>query len=254
MKKKSSIIHFCALAMSILLLTSCGKDFEGSGSKEAASAKQLAMRLEDSWQKPVVKKRDRLDGDYKDGTYKAQAYGMEGFIEVKASIKDNVISITSIKQDYETQSVGGYEAIRDGVYARQIEAAQGEEIDGLAGASITTSAIKTALRSILKQATKSEDFLKDNPVFKDGEYSASKKGFGGDITVKVVIKDGKLTSVVVSGDKETKGVGGYEAIRDGVYAKQIEAAQGKEIDGIAGASITSNAVKDALKEALKKAQ
>lgn len=248
-------VVFIALCLAVaLVLTACGKDFEGSGNKEAASAEQLAMRLEDSWQKPIGKKRDRLEGDYENGRYTASVYGMEGMIELSVIIKDNVLSVDSIRQDYETHSVGGFEAIRDGVYAKQLEAAQGMDIDGVTGATITTSAIKNALRSILKQAAK-EDKQADKALeLKDGVYSAVMQGFGGDITVEITVKAGKLEEVRVMGDAETEGQGGLEAIRDGSFAKKLLKAGSSKIDVVAGATITSNAVMDAMAEALKKAQ
>lgn len=248
------ILVFVAVCLIVALsLSACGKDFEGSGNKEAASAEQLAMRLEDTWQRPIEKKRDRLEGEYVNGKYTASAYGMEGMIELSVIIKDNVLTVDSIKQDYETHSVGGFEAIRDGVYARQLEAAQGTDIDGVAGATVTTSAIKSALHSILKQAKK-EAPKAENKGLKDGIYSATEQGFGGDVTVEITVKDGKLSDVKVTGSDETEGQGGLEAINDGTYAKRLLEKASPEIDGIAGATITTNAVKDAMAEALKKAQ
>ena len=62
---------------------------------------------------------------------------------------------------------------------------------------------------------------------------------------------GALTVVEIGPNNETQGIGGYEAIEDGTYAAQIEAAQGPKIDGIAGATITSDAVKTAVQRALE---
>lgn len=252
MNKKRWLLMFLSL-ITVTMLCSCSKDFEGSGSKEAASAEQLAMRLEDTWQKPIEKKRDRLEGDYLDGKYSAVAYGMEGTITLGVSIKDNVLTVDSIKQEYETQSVGGYEGIRDGVYANQLEATQGTDIDGIAGATVTTAAIKNALRDILKQAEKTNGSVA-NATLKDGEYSATKKGFGGDIVVSIVVKDGKLADVKVVGDKETPGQGGLEAIQDGTYVNKLLEKGSSDIDSISGATITSNAVQDAMADALKQAR
>jgi uncharacterized protein with FMN-binding domain len=77
---------------------------------------------------------------------------MDGKITVTISISSNKITVTDMTQDGETQSVGGYEAIRDGVYAAQIDAAQGTNIDGVAGATITSAGVKDALNDALAQA------------------------------------------------------------------------------------------------------
>ncbi|MDR0350852.1 MAG: FMN-binding protein [Coriobacteriales bacterium] len=89
---------------------------------------------------------------YQNGTYTGVAQGMSSIIRVTVSITDDKIRTEEIWQDCETQSVGGYEAIKDGVYAAMIDAAQGPEIDAISGATITTSAVKAALTQALEQA------------------------------------------------------------------------------------------------------
>ncbi len=39
-------------------------------------------------------------------------------------------------------------------------------------------------------------------------YTATSKGYGGDVTVTVVVDGGKITSVSAEGASETQGVGG----------------------------------------------
>ena len=85
----------------------------------------------------------------------------------------------------------------------------------------------------------------------DGTWTGKGTGMGGDIEVTLEVKDGALAVVEIGPNNETQGIGGYEAIEDGTYAAQIEAAQGPEIDGIAGATITSDAVKTAVQRALE---
>ncbi|MDR0514526.1 MAG: FMN-binding protein [Coriobacteriaceae bacterium] len=89
---------------------------------------------------------------YRDGTYAGIAQGMSSIIRVTLVIKDGTITTDEIWQDCETQSVGGYEAIKDGVYATMIDAAQGPDIDTISGATITTAAIKAAVARALAQA------------------------------------------------------------------------------------------------------
>ena len=85
----------------------------------------------------------------------------------------------------------------------------------------------------------------------DGIWTGKGAGMGGDIEVTLEVKDGALTVVEIGPNNETQGIGGYEAIEDGTYAAQIEAAQGPKIDGSAGATITSDAVKTAVQRALE---
>ncbi len=87
----------------------------------------------------------------------------------------------------------------------------------------------------------------------DGTYTGNGQGRGGNIGVTLTVKDGKITVDEITQDGETQGIGGYEAINDGTFAKQIETAQGSDIDGIAGATQTTNGVKEAVEDALSQA-
>ena len=77
---------------------------------------------------------------------------------------------------------------------------------------------------------------------------------GGDVTVKLTVADGAITVDEIAGPNETPGIGGLEAIEDGTFKAQIEAAQGANIDGITGATMTSNGVRSAVEAALAQAK
>lgn len=76
---------------------------------------------------------------------------------------------------------------------------------------------------------------------------------GGNITVTITIENDVITVDEITGPYETPGVGGKEAIEDGSFKTQIEEAQNAEIEGIAGATMTSGGVKRALQDALTQA-
>lgn len=79
-------------------------------------------------------------------------------------------------------------------------------------------------------------------------YTGTAQGIG-EVSVTLTVKDGKITAAEVVGENETKGIG-YEPCADGTYADAIVAAQGVDFDSISGATVTSNAVKDATKKAM----
>ena len=140
----------CALTLG---LSSCGASFEGSGSKDAASAEQLALREPDPWAVELpADGNGRVEGDVADGVYTGTGRGMEGLITVTLLVDDGHIQCVGMTQEGESQSRGGYEAIRDGKYADLIEAAQGPDIDVIAGATITTAGVKQATADALAQA------------------------------------------------------------------------------------------------------
>ena len=70
----------------------------------------------------------------------------------------------------------------------------------------------------------------------------------------LLLDDGRITCLETTQEGESQSRGGYEAIRDGLYAEMIEAAQGADIDAVAGATITTAGVKQAVADALAQAE
>lgn len=152
MDKRLSAVA-CGAAALALGLTGCGASFEGSGSKDAASAEQLALRTEDPWAIEIgTDSQKKAEGVLADGVYTGSAPAMEGLVTVTLLVDDNRITCLETTQEGESQSRGGYEAIRDGKYALMIEEAQGSDIDAISGATITTAAVKNATENALDQA------------------------------------------------------------------------------------------------------
>lgn len=75
-------------------------------------------------------------------------------------------------------------------------------------------------------------------------------GYGGDVTVTITVQDSKITKCEIVGDGETENVG-KAALPD--LEKQVVEANGAEIEGVSGASVTSEAVKEATKAAMAEA-
>ena len=111
------------------------------------------LRLDDPWaQEAPADAQAKAAGTLADGVYTGEGKGMEGPITVTLLVQDNRISCLETTQEGESQSRGGYEAIRDGKFAAMIEAAQGSDIDAVSGATITTAGVKQAVEDALSQA------------------------------------------------------------------------------------------------------
>ena len=79
----------CAAA---LALSACGPSFEGSGSKDAASAEQLALREPDPWAEQVeVDPNARASEDLQDGVYTGSAPAMAGMVTVTLLVEDEAM-------------------------------------------------------------------------------------------------------------------------------------------------------------------
>ncbi len=81
-------------------------------------------------------------------------------------------------------------------------------------------------------------------------FTATSQGFGGDVTATITMAGGELTACVLTGDAETPAIGGNAL---STLEEQVLAAGGADIDGVAGATITSNAVKAAVQDCLDQA-
>ena len=88
-------------------------------------------------------------------------------------------------------------------------------------------------------------------LYTPGIYEASVNGMGGPVEVKVEFSESAIVSVTAVGDKETKGLG------DVALEKLIPAvmqAQSAEVDAVAGATITSNAMLQAVASCINQAK
>lgn len=77
--------------------------------------------------------------------------------------------------------------------------------------------------------------------------TSTAEGFGGDVTVTLTKTGDRITECIIQADAETPSIGGA-ALEE--LQKQIVDANGFQIDGVSGATVTSNAVKKAVAEAL----
>ena len=89
----------------------------------------------------------------------------------------------------------------------------------------------------------------DSP-FKDGTYSGSAEGYGGQIEMKVVIRSGRITSIgKVSAPGEDAA---YWDMAQAVIPAIID-AQDPNVDTVSGATFSSTGIKNAVIKALQKA-
>ena len=87
-------------------------------------------------------------------------------------------------------------------------------------------------------------------LYTPGTYEGSGQGYGGTVTVSVTVDADNITDVKVTGDKETPTIGGA-ALED--LAAQIK-EKGAAIDGVSGATLTSNGVREAAEAAIAAAK
>lgn len=204
------------------------------------------------------------EGDYTPGTYEASAKGFGGDITAKVVIgeKGGIESVELTGKD-ETPGLGA-DAIKK--LEPEFVKAGSADVDAVAGSTVSSEAAVKAVQAALDQASggtgaddkKADDAEEETKAgaqaadvsYIPGTYEGSTKGFGGDVTAKVVIGDAGIESVELTGDGETPELGG-EALKK--LAPAFAEAGSADVDGVAGATVTSEAAKKAVEEALKAA-
>ena len=81
----------------------------------------------------------------------------------------------------------------------------------------------------------------------DGTYTGSANGMGGALEVSVSVEGGKIASIEVGSHSETPGISD-PAIEQ--IPAAIVAAQSTQVDAVANATVTSEAIKAAVAAAL----
>ena len=208
-------------------------------------------------------------GTYKDGTYSGSARGFGGNISVSVTVKGGRIS--SIIVTGASGETSSYFTKAKAVLNRIIDK-QSPNVDTVSGATYSSNGLINAVKVALNKARSDgkEDetqavkpiesesaeestspAIDEIPVYKNGHFTGTGQGFGGSIKVKVTIKKGKITEIeVVKARKETPK---YLKKAKKLISSVIKKQSIDGVDAISGATFSSNGIKDAIANALKKA-
>ena len=191
------------------------------------------------------------DGAIADGTYTGEAEGMGGPVPVTVTVSDGRIVAVEVGENSETLGIGS-KAIEQ-LPPKIVEAGTTEGVDAISGATITSKAILAAVDQALGAVSAADDANAEavsaaaGPLV-DGTYEGSGKGMGGTVPVTVTISGGGIVDVRVGDHSETKGIGS-KAIEQ-LPPRIVEANGTEGVDAVSGATITSQAIFDAVEEAL----
>ncbi len=182
-----------------------------------------------------------------DGTFTGSGTGFGGEVTATLTVQDGQIVEAVLTGDGETPAIGGA-ALEE--LTSQVLEAQGAEIDGVAGATFTSTGVKDAVAQALAGSEGEETAP---PVLADGSYTAEAYGFDRAVSDKLVVEiaNGKIASIAYGED-----CGDTPPMLDTVEAKlfpRILEAQSVGVDAITGATVTSNAVKAAVTSCLEQA-
>ena len=221
---------------------------------------------------------------YKDGTYEGSGTGFGGTIRVRVTISGGKIAaIDILEASGETAS---YFASAQGVISRMI-AGNTPNVDAVSGATYSSNGIIQAVQNALSQAAADGNSQQVTPTpaatalptptsapsptkkpskkpsptkepedpdspkkYLDGKYTASAKGFNGDVKVIVTIKDGVIKALKQE-NTDTKQF--FEKAWSVLEEQIIGTDSVDDIDAVSGATYSSNGILNAVKKALKEA-
>lgn len=263
----------CLAVLMVTVLTGYktpqAKKYEASETEDIsqikeALAKESTAAMAETTKKNTTKKGKKGAIDVKDGTYKGSANGYGGKVTVNVTVsKKTMTAIDIVSAPGETDS---FFQRAKGVIDEMLTA-QSTDVDVVSGATYSSNGIIGAVKNALfgtesNNATAanagnaggsapSVSKVSESGTWKDGTYTGSGKGFGGTISVKVIVKDGKISAIdVTSASGETAS---YFSKAKGIIPKMIS-GQTTNVDAASGATYSSNGIITAVRNALSKAE
>lgn len=265
----------CLAVLMVTVLTGYktpqAKKYEASETEDIsqikeALAKESTAAMAETTKKNTTKKGKKGAIDVKDGTYKGSANGYGGKVTVNVTVsKKTMTAIDVASAPGETDS---FFQRAKGVIDKMLTA-QSTDVDVMSGATYSSNGIIGAVKNALfgtesNNATAaaanagnaggsapSVSKVSESGTWKDGTYTGSGKGFGGTISVKVTVKNGKISAIdVTSASGETAS---YFSKAKGIIPKMIS-GQTTNVDAASGATYSSNGIITAVRNALSKAE
>ncbi|MFR5796665.1 MAG: FMN-binding protein [Christensenellales bacterium] len=111
------------------------------------------------------------EAGYTAGTYSAEAQGMESAVKVTVTVSDSAITDLTIDVSGETAGLGT--EVGEPLKAAILEA-QSADVDGVAGATVSSTAVKTAVKACLDERRPAQPHW--DGKFTAGTYTASAMG------------------------------------------------------------------------------
>ena len=183
-----------------------------------------------------------LSNSFTAGTYKGTAEGHNGKISVEVTVTADAISEIKVLSHNETEYISdpAIEKIPQAIIEKQSTA-----VDAIASATVTSNGIMNAVEDALNQARGNGGGTALNLT--PGTYTGTADGHNDKIKVEVVVTDAGISEIKILSHSETEYISdpAIEKIPQAIIEKQSV-----EVDAIASATVTSNGIMAAVKDAL----
>lgn len=200
--------------------------------------------------------------EYVPGTYYGTASGNAEGIWVRADLTKDKIVRVEILENKETAGI--CEPALEEIPQR-IVAANSPYVDAVSGATKTSTGIKNAVISCIKQATGQAEKMEYRPTDKEdptpleysynaGSYTATSnssdgEGFYDGVSVEVTFTSDAIESIVMKDNGDDM----FAAVSEALPAEIIK-WQTYEVDTVSGATYTSNGLKAAVRSCVEQAR
>ena len=199
-----------------------------------------------------------------EGAVTVSKEGFAGPVAVTVSFEEDgaTIKTLAIGDEQFAETPGFGEAAKDAAFIDQFIGKKAPlaigDIEAISGATITTEAVLEAINEAQggkAEEQPAEEVKEEEPAAVEGAVTVSKEGFAGPVAVTVSFEeDGATIKTLAIGDDqfaETPGFG--EAAKDAAFIDQFIGKKAPlaigDIEAISGATITTEAVLEAINEA-----
>lgn len=193
-----------------------------------------------------------------DGVYRGTGIGYSGEVTVDVTIADKTITqIDIVSESDDDAFFNRAKGVIDSIISNQ-----SLDVDVVSGATYSSRGIINAVKNALTGEVDTSETAENDPqgstevsevedasAYKDGTYYGTGIGFGGELSVKVVISDGKIASIEVVSNKDDAA---YFNRAKALLATIVE-KQSTNVDTVSGATYSSVGLIQAVRNALSQA-
>lgn len=180
--------------------------------------------------------------DIPDGTYTGSASGHLDTIVVEVTIEGGQLLSVEIVEENDTPSYAG-PAVEQ-IPQRMVDEQQ-VDVDVVSGSTGTSTGIINAVSDALAEFASGDI---DIASLANGSYVGTAAGFGGEVTVEVMVEDGEIIDIQVLEHNDTPS---YAEPAHEQLTERVVDAQSLDVNLVSGATGSSNGFIDAIKSALR---
>lgn len=214
-----------------------------------------------------------IDADFQDGVFTGSAQGHNAVLVVDVTIEGGDIADVAITDHAESDGIA--DPAIENVPAAIVES-NSTDVETVSGATVSSEAIIAAVNdalaasagddtaAVVTEEEEAEEEVVEEEVeeaeeetseaagtYNDGTYKATVDGHNGPLELEVTVEDGVISAVDVLSHEETDGIS--DPAFDEVPAAIVE-SNSTDVETVSGATVSSEAIIEAVNTALEDAQ